>query len=292
MRMVNSMTGYGRAVEREGGREITAELRSVNQRGLEFSARLPRGAAFLEDGLRHLVQERVTRGKVELNVNIAGETGVEVAADPRLAEAYLATVRALAESHGLRDDLAASDLLRLDGLFTVVKPPEDEDALRTVVERAVAGALDAFCAMRAAEGARLADDITARLDTIETALTRVEERAPERVAEYRDRLRARMAEVLAETGVDENRILAEAALYADRVAVDEETVRLRSHIAQFRALLADEQPAGRKPDFLVQEMGREINTIGSKSNDLTLTNLVILMKTEMEKIREQAQNIE
>lgn len=290
--MVRSMTGYGRAAGKYGERELTVELRSVNQRGFEFSTRIPRFMSLFEDRLRKLAGEQLTRGKLELSVQLGGEAAVTVTADPGLAQVYVETVRSLGASLSLPDTLGTADLLRLDGLFTVTHTPEDEDVLWAALEPVVKEAIAAHTSMRVEEGCRLCEDVLSRLDTIEADVTRIEIRSPETVAQYRERLLARMQEVLAGANVDQNRILTEAAIYADKVAVDEETVRLRSHIRQFRTLLTENEAVGKKPDFLVQEMGREINTIGSKCADLDITRLVIEMKAEMEKIREQVQNLE
>ena len=290
--MTRSMTGYGRASGNYGEREFLIELRSVNQRGFEFSARMPRSMQFMEDRLRRLTAETVTRGKVELSVNVTGEAEQIVTADKALARVYVDTVRSLSEELGLPDTFGSADLLRVDGLFTVTRPPEDEDALWSAVEPIARAAVEAHAEMRKTEGERMCRDIFQKLDEIERRVARIEERSPETVAAYRERLTAKMQEILADAAVDEARLLTEAALYADRVAVDEETVRLRSHLAQFRSMLSENDTVGRKPDFLVQEMGREINTIGSKCSDLEMTGLVLEMKNELEKIREQVQNLE
>ena len=290
--MTRSMTGYGRASGSYGARELTVEIRSVNQRGFEFTARIPRSMQFLEDRLRRIMAESLTRGKAELSVSVAGEAEMTVTADRALARVYVDTVRGLAEELSIPDTLGSADLLRLDGLFTVTRPPEDEDALWAALEPIVREAAARHTEMRREEGARMCADIFGKLDGIEERVAEIERRSPETVRAYRERLTARMREVLADAAVDEARLLTEAALYADRIAVDEETVRLRSHIAQFRTMLRENDAVGRKPDFLVQEMGREINTIGSKASDLEITSLVLEMKNEMEKIREQVQNIE
>lgn len=290
--MTRSMTGYGRAAGTFGAREISVEIRSVNQRGFEFAARMPRSMQFLEERVRRITAEYLTRGKAELSVSVGGESEMTVAANEQLARVYVDTVRKLAAELNLPDNLGARDLLRVEGLFAVTRPPEDEDALWSALEPVVREALRQHQEMRAREGERMCNDLIGKLDGIERRVAEIERRSPETVREYRERLAARMREVLADAAVDEARLLTEAALYADRAAVDEETVRLRSHIAQFRSMLRESETVGRKPDFLVQEMGREINTIGSKASDLAVTTLVLEMKNEMEKIREQVQNLE
>lgn len=290
--MTRSMTGYGRASGSYGSREFTVEIRSVNQRGFEFVARMPRSMQFLEDRIRKITAESLTRGKAEVSVSVSGEIEQIVAADQALARIYVQTVRSLAEELSLPDTLGSADLLRVEGLFTVTRPPEDEDALWNALEPIVREAVRQHADMRAREGDRMCRDVFEKLDGIERRVGEIERRSPETVRTYRERLTARMQEILGDASVDESRLLTEAALYADRVAVDEETVRLRSHIAQFRAMLSENENVGRKPDFLVQEMGREINTIGSKASDLAITTLVLEMKNEMEKIREQVQNLE
>ena len=291
--MGNSMTGYGRAQAVSDGREIAVELRSVNHRYFEFSARLPRGMGYLEDRLKKQVAARVSRGKVELTLTCsAARSGVQVQADEALAAAYVHTLRALSETLHLQDDLTASVLLRLPDVLTVSKLQEEEDAVWNLVAPVAKQALDGFCAMRAQEGERLSADIDARLDALAAAVVFVQQRSPASVEAYRGRLYEKLTELLADTNIDEQRLLTEAAIFADKIAVDEETVRLDSHLAQYRQLLHGGEPAGRKLDFLTQELNREVNTIGSKAQDLEIANQVLQMKAEIEKIREQIQNIE
>jgi len=292
--MTRSMTGFGRAQEILEGREITVEVRSVNHRYFEYTSRVPRSYAYLEERLKSYVQKRIARGKVDAAVTIvtldSGDTDVQI--NHTLARQYLQALRGMGTELGLQDDVTVASLARFTDIFVVRKTAEDADAVWALVERVADKAMDAFVSMRAAEGQRMKDDILSKLVNIETLVGRVEQQSPRTVEAYRARLTARMNEVLADTGVDEGRILQEAALFADRIAVDEETVRLRSHIAQFRTILDSPEAVGRKLDFLVQEMNREANTIGSKAQDVEVAHMVVDLKSEIEKIREQIQNIE
>ena len=292
--MIRSMTGYGRGQQLLHGRSITVEIRSVNHRYFEFSCRTPRGCAFLEDRLKRTLQQAISRGKVEVSLTLqtVESRGGAVAVDHALAGQYLTALRALAAEYGLTDDLTLSTVARLPDLFTVCRGEEDEEELAADVLSVLQEALDRFVAMREAEGERLRADVLSRLFTLEEHLAFVEERSPQTVAEYRARLTAKLNELLGGAVADEARILTEAAIVADRLAVDEETVRLHSHIAQLRGILDCAEPVGRKLDFLVQEMNRETNTIGSKVQDIEVTKIVVDQKSEIEKIREQIQNIE
>ena len=292
--MIRSMTGYGRGQQLLHGRSITVEIRSVNHRYFEFSCRTPRGCAFLEDRLKRTLQQAISRGKVEVSLTLqtVESRGGAVAVDHALAGQYLTALRALAAEYGLTDDLTLSTVARLPDLFTVCRGEEDEEELAADVLSVLQEALDRFVAMREAEGERLRADVLSRLLTLEEHLAFVEERSPQTVAEYRARLTAKLNELLGGAVADEARILTAAAIVADRLAVDEETVRLHSHIAQLRGILDCAEPVGRKLDFLVQEMNRETNTIGSKCSDTAIAGHVVEMKSEIEKIREQIQNIE
>ncbi len=292
--MIRSMTGYGRGQQLLHGRSITVEIRSVNHRYFEFSCRTPRGCAFLEDRLKRTLQQAISRGKVEVSLTlqtVESRSGA-VAVDHALAGQYLTALRALGAEYGLTDDLTLSTVARLPDLFTVCRGEEDEEELAADVLSVLQEALDRFVAMREAEGERLRADVLSRLLALEEHLAFVEERSPQTVAEYRARLTAKLNELLGGAVADEARILTEAAIVADRLAVDEETVRLHSHIAQLRGILDCAEPVGRKLDFLVQEMNRETNTIGSKCSDTAIAGHVVEMKSEIEKIREQIQNIE
>lgn len=292
--MVRSMTGYGRAQELIEGKDITVEIRSVNHRFFEFSSRVPRSYAYLEEKLKGLVQTHIARGKVDVSVTIitldGGATDVQI--NQTLAASYLSALREMGSSLGLQDDITTATLSRFSDLYVVRKPAEDIDEVWACVQTVALKALEDFVQMREVEGAKLREDLLGRLVAIEEHLLKVEEQSPRTVESYRNRLYQKMSEVLGQAGIDEQRILAEAAIFAERVSVDEETVRLRSHIAQFRQILDSGEAVGRKLDFLVQEFNREANTIGSKCQDLAVSRLVVEIKSEIEKLREQIQNLE
>lgn len=292
--MFNSMTGYGRAQQTVDGKDILVEIKAVNHRYFECTARLPRAYGYLEEKLKSLLNTKISRGKVEVGVTIfsADGTDVQVLVNEPLARGYIESLRSLSEPLGLEDTLSLSTLTRFSDIFQVTKVQEDEDAVWASVKQVAEEALTRFLAMRKTEGVRLYEDIRGRLKTIETHLLKVEEYAPQTVADYKARLTAKIEEVLQNKSIDEARVLTEVALFADKIAVDEETVRLHSHLKQFASMMESDQPTGRKIDFLVQEMNREVNTIGSKCQDLRVTNLVVEMKAEIEKIREQIQNVE
>ena len=292
--MIRSMTGYGRAQELRNGRDITVEFRSVNHRYFEFSARVPRAYGYLEEKLKGLAQGAASRGKVEVAVlsQTVDSPDSQVAVNTALAREYVEALRGLGAELGLTDDLSLTAISRFGEIFTLKKSPDDEERIWADVSAVAQAAAARFVEMRQTEGRRLREDILGRLCTIEEKVAVVEERSPQTVAEYRAKLTARMEELLGKSGVEEQRILAEAAIVADRWAVDEETVRLRSHIAQLRTILDTPEAVGRKLDFLVQEMNREANTIGSKAQDVAIAQVVVDIKSEIEKIREQIQNIE
>ena len=292
--MVNSMTGYGRGEAVKDGRSFVIEVRSVNNRYLDCNIKLPRSYAFAEDALKKRVQQATTRGKVDVFVTMdqAASDGLVVRVNEPLAESYYQALTALGARFALKDDISVSLLARFPDVLQVEKAEEDADQLTADLCEVMDLALADYNAMRAREGKKLEEDVLSRLTTMEGFVARVEERSPQTLADYRARLEKKMAEVLENTQLDEARILTEAAIFADKIAVDEETVRLRSHIAQFRDMLQKGGPVGRKLDFLVQEMNRETNTIGSKCNDLEISNVVVDMKAEIEKIREQIQNLE
>ena len=292
--MPKSMTGYGRAQRLADGRDVLVEIRAVNHRYYEFSARLPRTCMYLEEKLKGFLNGKIARGKVEVSVTITRPDGkdAQIAVNRSIAEGYVNALRTLNESLQLQDDLTLTSLLRLPDVFTVTNEQEDEAAVWAIVSEAAAEALDSFVQMRTAEGERLAADLFGKLDGLENMLRQIEAIEPGVAESYRTRLYAKLTELLADTNIDEQRILTETAIFAEKTAIDEETVRLHSHLAEFRTLLASPEPVGRKLDFLVQEMNREVNTIGSKGQDLGITRLVVDMKSEIEKIREQIQNIE
>ncbi len=292
--MVSSMTGYGRGETVKENISVVVELRSVNHRYFEFSSRIPRGYAFLEDKLKTFCQKRITRGKVDLflTLDVSASDNVKVEINHALASGYVNAIKELSETYEINDGLSAINLSRFPDLFTVKNQALDEDTVWSVVEEATSLALDGFVAMRATEGKKLYDDVKSRVETILDKVTFVEERSPETVKAYREKLEARIKEMLADATVDEGRLLTETAIFADKVAVAEETVRLRSHIKQLMELLEGDIAVGRKLDFIVQEMNREANTIGSKAQDIEIAHTVVDIKAEIEKIREQIQNIE
>ena len=292
--MVKSMTGYGRAREMRGGRDITVEVRSVNNRYLDCTVKMPRAYICAEDAIKGRVQKAVSRGKVDVFVTIdaTGADETVVAVNEPLARGYYDALMRLKDTFGLEGTVTPDMLARFPDVLTVTKAEEDVEAIAADICAVLDDALAAYNDMRAVEGEKLAADVAGRVTTIETVVGKVEERSPQTVAAYRQRLEAKMQEVLQSTTIDESRILTEAAIFADKIAVDEETVRLRSHIAQLRAMLASDEPVGRKLDFLIQEVNRECNTIGSKCNDLTIAQDVVNMKADVEKIREQVQNME
>ena len=292
--MVKSMTGYGRARETRNGRDITVEVRSVNNSYLDCSVKMPRVYIFAEDAVKSLVQGAVSRGKVDVFITIDTKEaeGAIVTVNEALAEGYLRAIEHLQQAYGLEGDLTAYRLARFPDVLAVTKAEEDLEAVSADICAVLSQALTAYNTMRSTEGQKLAEDILGRLDTIEALTAAVEARSPQTVAEYREKLLARMQEVLNSTTIDESRILTEAAIFADKVAVDEETVRLRSHLSQLREMLQGSEPVGRKLDFLIQEVNREANTIGSKCNDVAIARKVVDLKAEVEKIREQVQNIE
>ncbi|MBR3569629.1 MAG: YicC family protein [Oscillibacter sp.] len=290
--MIRSMTGYGRARQIRSRREITIEVRAVNNRYLDCAVKMPHLYLFAEDALKKAVQKSVSRGKVDVFVTVdaTAADAVKTKVNRELAAQYAAALRELSEIVGA--DLTGQLLTRFPDALSVTKEEADLDAVTGDLCAVLGEALSAFQSMRRAEGEKLAEDIAARLDTVERLTGEIERRSPETVREYREKLLRRMREVLQDASIDEQRILTEAALYADKVAVDEETVRLRSHVSQLRGMLESDAPQGRRMDFLIQELNREANTIGSKCGDAAAARIVVELKAEIEKIREQAQNIE
>ena len=289
-----SMTGYGRGAAARDGRELTIELKSVNNRFLDIGMKLPRQLSFLEDGLRKLLNEGLSRGHVDVFVNYRNlrSDSKTVRVDETLLQAYLASARKSAETLGLADDLTLSRALTLPDVTTILPADEDQNALMELGQEVMTEAIGNLRTMRFKEGERLKLDLSARMDTMTGYAAAIVKRAPAVVEEYRTKLTARIEELLGETEVDRARLATEVAIFADRAAIDEEIVRLNTHLIHFRELLDADEPVGRKMDFLVQEMNRECNTIGSKANDAALTNIVLLSKAEIEKLREQIQNIE
>ena len=294
MTLIRSMTGYGRCVETVNGREFTVELRSVNNRYLDCNVKLPRSVSFAEDAVKQAVKAAVSRGKVDVYISIKSEAAEDTAIslNKTVLEGFLGAMRQMVAEYGVKDDISVSTVSRLPDVFTVEKPDVDEEQLLSDLLSVVGKALDAYNAMRATEGAALDADLRSRGNTILDFVAQVEQGNAQTVKDYRARLEAKLREVLENTNIDESRILTEAAIFADKVAVDEETVRLRSHLDQMNTMLTGGGAIGRKLDFLLQEMNREANTIGSKCTDVKLARIVVDIKAELEKIREQTQNIE
>ena len=292
--MVKSMTGYGRAVETVNGREFTVEIRSVNNRYLDCTVKLPRSFSFAEEAVKAAVKAAVSRGKVDVYITVRSETeaDVQVTLNKPVVEGYLAAMRQMVADYGVADDISVSVLSRMSDVFVVDKPKADEDQLKADLLSVVDKALAAYDQMRITEGLALENDLRSRAATILELVAQVEELNPKTVSDYRKRLEEKMREVLENKSIDEGRILTEAAIFADKVAVDEETVRLRSHLEQMDAMLSGTGGIGRKLDFLLQEMNREANTTGSKCSDVKVARIVVDIKAELEKIREQTQNIE
>ena len=288
------MTGYGRAVETVNGREFTVELRSVNNRYLDCSVRLPRMLSFAEDAVKQAVKGSISRGKVDVFITVRSEAGdeVQVTLNKSVLESYLSAMHQMVDEFGVADDISVSAVSRLPEVFIIEKPQVDEEQLMSDLMGVVGKALEGYDALRCAEGEALDRDLRSRGQTILELVSQVEEGNGKTVSDYRARLVAKIREVLANTAIDESRILTEAAIFADKVAVDEETVRLRSHLKQMNNMLTTGGAMGRKLDFLLQEMNREANTIGSKCTDVNLARIVVDIKAELEKIREQTQNIE
>lgn len=288
------MTGYGRSQLLVDGMNITVEVKSVNHRYFEFSSRLPRSYGFLDEKLKSFFMGKLTRGKMECYVQIetVEEPDTIISVNHPLVKGYLDAYNELAETYGLENNIRVSDISRVSDIFSIRKQAADEDKIWAAVQTVAEEALNGFVAMREREGSRLRDDVLSRLDIILDNVSFIEERSPETVKEYNEKLLGRLRELLADTHIDEQRILTEAAIFADKIAVAEETVRLRSHISQMRTFLDSDEAVGKKMDFLIQEFNREANTIGSKAQDVEIARRVVAVKAEIEKIREQIQNIE
>ena len=292
--MIKSMTGFGRGVFENEKRSVTVEIKSVNHRFFDFNLKIYRIYSKFEDRIRAEVAAAVSRGKIDVYVSVVNkqEDGVDVKLDRSLLAGYLKAYALLRDEYGLKDDISVMTVARNTDLFTQNKIEEDDEEVYADIKTALDAALTEFSAMRKAEGEHLAADLTGYLEKLERDTVFIKERSPQRVSEYRARLEAKIKELLGDVNVDEQRLITETALYADKIAVDEETARLESHFKQFRKMIESGEPIGKKMDFLVQEINREINTTGSKSNDLEMSNTVVEMKSELEKIREQIQNVE
>ena len=288
------MTGYGRSEGILNGRDILVEIRSVNHRYYEYSSRIPKAYGYIDDKLKTLLKNEISRGKVEISVSIvnieAKDTHIEI--NKPIAEEYISALRSIKYKFDLTDDLSLSKLIKLPDIFCVQKTPEDEEQIWSDVSEVANEALGKFIEMRQAEGEKLKDDIMEKSECILGMVEEIEKISPQTVENYRNRLYRKLSEILEDKNIDEQRIITESALFAEKIAVDEETVRLRSHINQLREMICSDSAVGRKLDFLVQEMNREVNTIGSKAQDLNATKIVVDLKAEIEKIREQIQNVE
>ena len=294
MTLIKSMTGYGRAVETVNGREFTVEVRSVNNRYLDCTVKLPRSLTFAEETVKQAVKAAISRGKVDVYITVRSEGGMEakVTLNAAMVEGYLAAMKQMVSEYDVKDDISVSLLSRMNDVFSIEREEVDEEQLLADLMGVVKQALENYNAMRCTEGKALENDLRSRGNTILELVSQVEAGNTQTVVDYRTRLENKLKEVLANTSIDESRILTEAAIFADKVAVDEETVRLRSHLQQMNNMLTTGGAIGRKLDFLLQEMNRETNTIGSKCSDVRLARIVVDMKAELEKIREQTQNIE
>lgn len=292
--MLCSMTGYGRGSVEENGREFTIEMKSVNNRYLDINIRLPRQINALEDRVRKHISSKVSRGKIDVYINQEkfNQDDYKIIVDENIAKAYHDAYTILIDKFSLKNEISLPLLANSSDVITIDKKEDDIEGVWVLLKKALDEALAMFLNMRTSEGGKLGNDILARCGLIETHITNIEKRAPEVVTEFREKILARVTEFLKDVGVEEGRLLNEVAFYADKTSITEELVRLRSHIAQFREAFDSSEPVGRKLDFLIQEMNRETNTIGSKANDLYITGIVIEVKSEIEKIREQIQNIE
>jgi uncharacterized protein (TIGR00255 family) len=292
--MIKSMTGYGRSDLQEDNKKIVVEIRGVNHRYNDFNIRVARCYSFLEDYLREYLQKHIHRGKISVSLNIdsTGEEDKLIMLNKSLAKSYINSLYQLRDEYGLIDDISACNVARYTDIFKVERVEDDEEKLWETVKKSVDIALNDFLAMRVREGERLKKDILSISDYIEKAVSEIEERSPKVVDEYRAKIESRIREFLADSSIDENRLLTEVAIFADKLNTNEEIVRLKSHIKELDKILLSDNPVGRRLDFLIQEMNREINTIGSKANDLYISKRVVIVKAEIEKMREQIQNIE
>lgn len=292
--MIKSMTGYGRCEKIAGGKKILAEIKSVNHRYSDYTIKVPRYYGFLEEKVREYVSKYIMRGKVDVYINVESfaEADKSILLNEELAREYISALNELGEKFGLENDITVSSVARYTDIFKAERKDEDEDELWKNVSDVLAEAVDVFVKMREREGARICEDLVNRVNYMKTLAQKVDERSPETVAEYKNRLYNKIKEVLDDKSIDEARVLTEVAIFADKVAVNEETVRLASHFEEFFGILSSGEPAGRKLDFLIQEINREINTIGSKASDIQIAKIVVELKAELEKLREQIQNIE
>lgn len=292
--MLKSMTGYGRSEAVVGSKKITVEIKSVNHRFSDYNIKIPRQYSYLEEHVRKMISESVSRGKIDVYINIEtqGEADKIITVNKELAGNYISAMRELCTEYGLKDDLTLSSLISFSDIFSSELKREDEDELWKNVSSVIQPALEAFISMREREGSRIEEDLVARVEYMAGLVREIDKRSPETVKEYQEKLYAKIHELLGEQSIDESRILTETAIFADKVAVNEETVRLFSHFDEFKEIINSGEPAGRRLDFLIQEINREVNTIGSKASDLDIAKTVVTLKGEVEKLREQVQNIE
>lgn len=292
--MLKSMTGYGRSEAVVGSKKITVEIKSVNHRFSDYNIKVPRQYSYLEEYVRKMISESVSRGKIDVYINIEtqGEADKIITVNKELAGNYISAMRELCTEYGLKDDLTLSSLVSFSDIFSSELKRDDEDELWKNVSSVIQPALEAFISMREREGSRIEEDLAARVEYMTELVKEIDRRSPETVKEYQEKLYAKIHELLDEQSIDESRILTETAIFADKVAVNEETVRLFSHFDEFKEIINSGEPAGRRLDFLIQEINREVNTIGSKASDLDIAKTVVTLKGEVEKLREQVQNIE
>ena len=292
--MLKSMTGYGRSEAVVGSKKITVEIKSVNHRFSDYNIKIPRQYSYLEEHVRKMISESVSRGKIDVYINIEtqGEADKIITINKELAGNYISAMRELCTEYGLKDDLTLSSLISFSDIFSSELKRDDEDELWKNVSSVIQPALEAFISMREREGSRIEEDLVARVEYMSGLVREIDKRSPETVKEYQEKLYAKIHELLGEQSIDESRILTETAIFADKVAVNEETVRLFSHFDEFKEIINSGEPAGRRLDFLIQEINREVNTIGSKASDLDIAKTVVTLKGEVEKLREQVQNIE
>lgn len=292
--MVKSMTGYGRSEEIIDGKDISVEIKSVNHRYLEMACKIPRSYCYIEEKLKSHLKSKISRGKLDISVTIINleNGGTDVEINTSLAKAYVDALRNLGNELSLKDDLSLSSISRFQDIFIVRKAEEDEEAIWNAVKKVTDNAIDAFVKMREVEGVKMKEDLLANCKKIENNVSLIEQKSPETSKAYYEKLYSKMQEILSDSQIDEQRLITEAAIFSEKIAVDEETVRLKSHISQFREILESNEPVGRKLDFLIQEFNREANTIGSKAQNTDIAKLVVEIKSDIEKIREQIQNVE
>lgn len=292
--MLKSMTGYGRCEQLAGGKKITAEIKSVNHRYADYSIKIPKHLGFLEDNVRKLISEKAARGKIDVYITVDNYTEADknIYLNEELAADYIRVLKELRDKFGLKDDISVSNVARCSDIFKTEQKDEDKDELWENVKKVLSSALDDFIAMRTREGGRIEKDLKQRIEYMKTLAAQIDERSPKTVEEYKNKLYAKIKELLEDRDIDEARILTEVAIFADKVAVNEETVRLSSHFDEFYRIMDSGNPAGRQLDFLIQEINRETNTIGSKASDMEIAKIVVELKGEIEKLREQIQNIE